>query len=153
MEKLNFRTATEADLPFILQLAQQDDIGAQRDPLRSDHQSEALRGLRAINADPNHNLIIVEQDGQAVGSFQLSFITGVSRLGAWRGQIEAVRVSAQSRGQGIGTEMMRWALKMREERGCNLVQLTSDRKREAAHRFYENLGFSASHTGFRLKLR
>lgn len=152
MKTLVYRAATEADLTFIYQLAEEDSVLTARDPVPSNHEVEAKKGLEAINSDPNHSLVIVEQNGEPVGSFQLSFIPGISRRGAWRGQIESVRVSAACRGQGIGSEMMSWALRQCEKRGCGLVQLTSDRQRDAAHRFYERLGFSPSHTGFKLKL-
>ncbi len=149
---LTYRDATEADLPFLDALAADDDIGAQRDALRPDHHEQALEGLRAIAADPNHTLYIVEREGEPVGSFQLSFIPGVARIGAWRGQIESVRVRKALRGQGIGDAMMRWTVERCRERGCAIVQLTSDRQREGAHRFYERLGFVPSHTGFKLGL-
>lgn len=152
MDTLTYRPATEADLPFLDALAEEDEIGTARDPLRPDHAEEALEALRAIAADPNHALYIVEQAGEAVASFQLSFIPGVSRRGAWRGQIESVRVSGDLRGQGIGEAMMRWAIARCEKRGCGIVQLTSDQNRDAAHKFYERLGFVGSHTGFKLKL-
>ncbi|VVT19055.1 GNAT family N-acetyltransferase [Erythrobacter sp. EC-HK427] len=152
MEPLTYRYATEADLPFLDRLADEDGIGAARDNLRPDHAEQALEGLRAINTDPNHALYIVEQHGEPVGSFQLSFLPGVSRRGAWRGQIESVRVLADWRGEGIGEAMMRWAVERCKERGCGIVQLTSDRQRGGAHRFYERLGFVPTHTGFKLTL-
>lgn len=150
--ELTFRHATEADLPFLDQLADEDDIGATRDTLRPDHAEQALEGLRAIAADHNHALYIVERGGEPVGSFQMSFLPGVSRRGAWRGQIESVRVLAAYRGQGIGEAMMRRAIEHCKERGCGIVQLTSDRQRESAHRFYERLGFVASHSGFKMRI-
>ncbi len=150
---LTYRAATEADLPFIDGLIEEDEIAATRDPASPDMAAEQLEALRAVSADPFHTLYIVEREGVPVGSFQLSFVPGVSRRGAWRGQIESVRVSAAARGLGIGEEMMRWAIERCEERRCGIVQLTSDRKREAAHRFYARLGFEPSHTGFKLKLK
>ena len=149
---LTYRPATEADLPFLDELAAEDEIGAARDGLRPDHAEQALEGLRAISADPNHTLYIVEREGEPVGSFQLSFIPGVARKGAWRGQIESVRVRKALRKHGIGEAMIRWAVERCRERGCAVVQLTSDRQREGAHRFYERLGFVPSHTGFKLPL-
>ena len=97
--------------------------------------------------------MIAEWDGTAIGSFQLSFIPGVSRQGAWRGQIESVRIHPDYQGRGLGSAMMQWAVEQCRNRGCGLVQLTSDRQREDAHRFYERLGFVPTHTGFKLKLR
>lgn len=153
MDALTYRSAIEADLPFLDALAAADEIGAARDPLRPNQREQALEALHAITDDPNHTLYIVERSGAPVASFQLSFIPGISRKGAWRGQIESVRVVAEARGQGIGEAMMRWAIVRCEERGCGIVQLTSDKKRDAAHRFYERLGFVGTHTGFKLKLQ
>ena len=152
MPELTYRMATAADLPFLDRLAAEDDIGSARDAMRADHARQALEGLRAITADPNHALYIAERAGEAVGSFQLSFLPGVSRRGAWRGQIESVRVTASARGEGIGEAMMLWAVARCRDRGCGIVQLTSDRQREGAHRFYERLGFVPTHTGFKLGL-
>lgn len=153
MSTLTFRDATPADLPFIAALGDADTIAAARDPERPAMAQEQLEALQAISADPCHRLLVVERDGEPVGSFQLSFIPGVSRQGAWRGQIESVRVAERYRGQGIGKAMMRWAIaRCAEKKGCGVVQLTSDRQREGAHRFYESLGFMPTHTGFKLKL-
>ncbi|WP_271077487.1 GNAT family N-acetyltransferase [Aurantiacibacter sp. MUD61] len=152
MSALIIRDATLDDLQFIAALCDADEVAAARDPLRNDHAEQMRDGFMAITSDPNHRLLIAERNGGRVGSFQLSFIPGVSRRGAWRGQIESVRVAAESRSQGIGEEMMRWAIAQCEARGCCIIQLTSDRQREAAHRFYKRLGFEASHSGFKLKL-
>ena len=152
MATLTYRDATPDDLPFIVGLIESDAVSAARDAPASADAAHQREGLAAITADPNHRLLVVEADGEAVGSFQLSFIPGIARGGAWRGQIEAVRVADDRRGQGIGGAMMRWAIYQCRARGCGLVQLTSDRQRDAAHRFYERLGFTPSHTGFKMKL-
>ncbi len=149
---LTYRDATAADLQFIAGLIDTDAIAAARDPVSEDARAQQADALAAITADPNHRLFVVELDRAPVGSFQLSFIPGVSRVGAWRGQIESVRVVAELRGQGIGKAMMEWAIARCRERGCHLVQLTSDRQRIDAHRFYEQLDFKPSHTGFKLKM-
>lgn len=152
MAEVIIRDATLDDLPFIAALGDEDEVAAARDPLRPDNAKQQRDGFLAIQADPNHQLLIAERHGGRVGSFQLSFIPGVSRRGAWRGQIESVRVLAELRGEGIGEAMMRWAIAECEKRSCGIVQLTSDKQREAAHRFYERLGFEPTHTGFKLKL-
>lgn len=152
MERLLIRDALEADLPFIVGLIASDPVAAARDPEAPGDTAAQIEGLRAIDADANHRLLVVELAGEPVGSFQLSFIPGVARGGEWRGQIEAVRVAPAFQGQGIGQAMMRWAIEQCRDRGCALVQLTSDRNRADAHRFYERLGFAASHSGFKLKL-
>lgn len=152
MHDLVIRDAVETDLPFIVGLIASDPVAAARDPEAPGDAAAQIEGLRAIDADANHRLLVVERAGTPVGSFQISFIPGVARGGAWRGQIEAVRVAPSHQGQGIGQAMMRWAIEQCRDRGCALVQLTSDRNRADAHRFYERLGFAASHSGFKLKL-
>ncbi len=152
MERLLIRDALEADLPFIVGLIASDPIAAARDPERPGDAAAQMEGFCAIAADPNHRLLVAELAETPVGSFQLSFIPGVARGGAWRGQIEAVRVAPAHHGQGIGEAMMRWAIEHCKDRGCALVQLTSDHNRPDAHRFYERLGFAATHSGFKLKL-
>jgi GNAT superfamily N-acetyltransferase len=96
--------------------------------------------------------MVAERDGRIVGTFQLSFLPGLARRGAWRSQIEAVRVAQSERGSGLGTELMRWAINESQRRGSVVVQLTSDRSRSAAHRFYRRLGFVDSHVGMKLRL-
>ena len=111
------------------------------------------RALAAILADSNNRLLVAELDGRVVGCFQLTFIPGLGRGGAWRAQVESVRTAAGLRGQGIGAAMVRWAIERARERGCALVQLTTDKRRRDAHRFYERLGFTSSHEGMRLALQ
>ncbi|WP_338240545.1 GNAT family N-acetyltransferase [Aurantiacibacter hainanensis] len=152
MPALTYREATEADLTFLDALIGQDEVAARRDGIPPDNDAQQREAIRAIAADPNHELWIVESEGAPVASFHLSYLPGVSRQGAWRGQIESVRVAKDVRGQGTGEAMMRWAIERCRDRGCGVVQLTSDRQREAAHRFYERLGFRPTHTGFKLKL-
>lgn len=152
MQSLIIRDALEADLPFIVGLIASDPVAAARDAEAIGDAAAQMEGFRAITGDPNHRLLVAEIAGERVGSFQLSFIPGVARGGAWRGQIEAVRVAPGHQGQGIGQAMMRWGIEQCRDRGCALVQLTSDINRADAHRFYERLGFAATHSGFKLKL-
>ncbi|MEL6530058.1 MAG: GNAT family N-acetyltransferase [Pseudomonadota bacterium] len=152
MTQLTIRDATPADLPFIVDLIDKDAVSAARDPDRESASADQWAGFEAIAADPNHRLLVAEVGEEPVGSFQLSFIPGVSRQGTWRGQIESVRVAPERQGEGLGSVMMEWAIAQCRERGCGLVQLTSDTKRQDAHRFYERLGFAPSHTGFKLRL-
>lgn len=152
MITLAYRDANEADLPFIVGLIDTDPISAARDTPNKADAANQIAGLRAITDDANHRLLIAQMDGRPVGSFQLSFIPSVSRIGTWRGQIESVRVLPNLRGQGIGEAMMRWAIARCQEKGCGQVQLTSDLNRLDAHRFYQRLGFSPTHAGFKLKL-
>jgi GNAT superfamily N-acetyltransferase len=95
---------------------------------------------------------VVEEDGVPVGTFQLTFTPSLSRGGSERMTIEAVRVRSDRRGSGVGRQMMAWALDRGRERGCRLAQLTTDKRRADAHRFYESLGFVASHEGMKLAL-
>ncbi|MFE6615076.1 GNAT family N-acetyltransferase [Amycolatopsis sp. NPDC057786] len=143
------RQARREDVAAIVGMLADDQIGGTRDS--ADDLTPYLAAFEQIDADPAHLLIVADDGGEAVGTLQLSIIPGLARKGALRGQIEAVRVRASHRGSGLGGELMRWAIDESRRRGCALVQLTSDVKREDAHRFYERLGFEATHTGFKLK--
>lgn len=147
---VTFRAATEADLPAIVRLLADDGLGRGREDLSEPLNPRYREAFRAVDSDPNQLLVIAERAGAVAGTFQLSFIPGISRLGSWRGQIEAVRVAGSERGTGLGGQMMEWAIAECRRRGCSLVQLTSDKARGDAHRFYERLGFQASHEGFKL---
>ena len=146
----SLRRARRGDLPRILALLADDQLGAVRES--ADDPAPYERAFDAIDADPAHLLVVGELNGEVVATFQVSCIPGLSRKGSWRSQIEAVRVSGELRGQGVGALMIQWAIDQARERGCSLVQLTTDKSRVAAHRFYERLGFVASHEGMKLKL-
>jgi len=147
------RRAVRADLPALVALLAADDLGATRDGIRSKADRTAYeQAFQAIDADPAQFLLAAEADGQVVGTLQLSFIPGLSRRGALRAQIESVRVSPAYRGQGLGLAIFTWAVGEARRRGCALVQLTTDKTRTDAHRFYERLGFTASHEGLKLDL-
>ncbi|HSP25899.1 MAG TPA: GNAT family N-acetyltransferase, partial [Saliniramus sp.] len=111
-----------------------------------------LDAFDAIARDPNQLLLLAEQDRRVVGCLQLTFIPGLSRQGAWRGQIEGVRIASDQRGAGLGRLMIEHAIAECRARGCSLVQLTTDKSRTDAKRFYEGLGFVASHEGMKLGL-
>jgi GNAT superfamily N-acetyltransferase len=147
------RTATAADVLAIVDLIAADQLGATTDGIRDEaDQAAYAAAVRSIDADSAHLLVVAEQDGQIVGTFQLSFLPGIARRGALRAQIEAVRVAENQRGAGLGAAMMRWAIDEARRRGCAVVQLTSDKARPDAHRFYAGLGFVASHEGMKLAL-
>ncbi|GAA0406177.1 GNAT family N-acetyltransferase [Microbispora corallina] len=146
---LTFRAARRDDVPAIVALLTGDPISAARGHAAAPDYDAAFA---AVDADPRNELIVVEEDGEVVGTMQLTFIPGLSRGGAERAQVEAVRVAERRRNQGIGRAMMTWAVERARERGCALVQLTSDKERADAHRFYSSLGFTASHEGFKLRL-
>jgi ribosomal protein S18 acetylase RimI-like enzyme len=129
-----------------------DALGAAREDARLPLARGYRDAFAAIAADPNQLLAVAEEDGAVVGTLQLTFIPGLSYQGAWRGQIEAVRIAAGRRGQGLGERMIRWAVAECRARGCRMVQLTTSMSRTGAHRFYERLGFRRSHFGYKLDL-
>ncbi|GLY04659.1 GNAT family acetyltransferase [Actinoplanes sp. NBRC 101535] len=152
---MEFRTATRADVPAVLGLLADDDISRQRGfgVVGEDVDAGVWAAFEAIDADDRNELVVAVEDGEVVGTCQLTFIPGLSRDGAERMQIEAVRIHARLRGRGLGGELIRWAVDRARERGCRIVQLTTDKRRTDAHRFYEKLGFEASHEGMKLTLR
>ncbi|MBV1853934.1 GNAT family N-acetyltransferase [Catellatospora tritici] len=145
-----FREGTRADLPAVIGLLADDVLGKARDFAEVDDAYE--RAFAAIDADPRNQLIVADDAGEIVGCFQITYIPGLGRHGAERSLIEAVRVRSDRRGQGLGALMMRWAIDQARARGCAMVQLTTDKSRHDAHRFYERLGFVASHEGMKLSL-
>ena len=148
-----FRKAEAGDLEAIVALLADDPIGRTREDASVPPIQPYRDAFAAIDADPNQLLAVaVNESGAVIGTLQVTFLPGLSRKGAWRGQIEAVRVAASERGTGLGRAFFDWAIEKCRERGCSLVQLTSDADRPDAHRFYEALGFVASHTGFKLAL-
>jgi GNAT superfamily N-acetyltransferase len=147
------RPARIDDVRAIVELLAADQLGATRDGADDDEGLEPYRrAFEAIDADPAQLLLVADSGGEIVATMQLSFLPGLARRGALRAQIEAVRVRADQRGSGLGGELMIWAIEEARRRGCALVQLTSDKRRTDAHRFYERLGFVASHEGFKLAL-
>ena len=148
-----FRQARESDLPAIIAMLADDRLGRSREVV-SDPVDERYRAaFAAIVADENQLLAVaVNADDQPVGCLQLTFIPGLSRTGMWRGQIESVRITETERGTGLGTRFIKWAIGVCRDRGCKLVQLTSDKSRADSIRFYEKLGFTASHEGMKLTL-
>lgn len=148
-----FRSATAEDVPAIIALLMDDALGELREDASDPPHPAYLAAFEAIDCDPNQLLAVAERDGEVVGCFQLTFLPGLSHKGSWRGQIEAVRVAASQRGSGLGKAMMEWAIERCRERGCRMVQLTTDKSRRDAHRFYEGLGFKATHEGMKLILR
>jgi GNAT superfamily N-acetyltransferase len=147
------RRAEARDVPAIVDLLAADQLGAARDGVRTEADHAAYqRAFQAIDEDPAHLLVVAEDGGEVVATFQLSFLPGLARRGALRAQIEAVRVRDDYRGRRLGEALMTWAIAEARRRGCALVQLTSDKSRQAAHRFYARLGFVASHEGMKLRL-
>ena len=148
---VELRRATAADLPALVALLADDPLGAARETVDGD--LAPYRGaFDLLDADPAHVLVAAVDGDVLVGTLQLTFLPGLARRGALRAQIEAVRVAAGARGRGLGAAMIGWAVGEARRRGCGLVQLTTDKSRADAHRFYAGLGFIASHEGMKLQL-
>lgn len=151
--RLSIRRATRADLPAIVHLLADDSLGAAREadvePLPAGYDT----AFEAIDRDPNQELVVAEVDGRAIGVLQLTFIPYLTYQGSWRALIEGVRVAADRRSGGVGRQLIEWCIERARQRGCRMVQLTSDKSRTGAIRFYQGLGFVASHEGFKLHLR
>ncbi|MFJ3729127.1 GNAT family N-acetyltransferase [[Kitasatospora] papulosa] len=150
MSDLDIRPAALADIPAVVAMLADDPLGAQRES--PDDLAPYRSAFRRMRDDPNQHLVVAVREGRVVGNLQLTVIPGLSRRGATRSVIEGVRVHADERGSGLGTQLIQWAVDESRRQGCQLVQLTSDNTRTDAHRFYERLGFTASHVGFKLAL-
>jgi GNAT superfamily N-acetyltransferase len=147
---IQFRPAVERDVPAVVALLAADPLGEQRES--PDDLAPYLAAFARLRDDPNQLLAVAVEGSTVVGTLQLSIIPGLSRRGTTRAIIEAVRVAGSQRGNGIGSRLIEWAIEESRRRGCALVQLTSDASRVEAHRFYERLGFTGSHVGFKLPL-
>jgi len=152
MSKAVFRRARKEDVEAVVKLLMDDVLGRTREDSSQPGADDYLAAFAAIDSDPNQLLAVALDGEEIVGTLQLSFLPGLARKGAWRGQIEAVRIASSRRGGGIGKEMIEWAILECRSRGCRYVQLTSDKRRTDAHRFYEGLRFAASHIGYKLSI-
>ena len=150
--KLQIRLATRTDVPVIVRMLAEDELGAQRERYETPLPQAYYTAFEVIKADPNQELIVAELDGEVVGTLQLTTLPSLSYQGRMRAQVESVRVLEQFRGRGIGAQMMEWAIERARQRGCHLMQLTSHQSRIDAHRFYERLGFTKSHIGMKINL-
>ncbi|MGW0332410.1 N-acetyltransferase family protein [Streptomyces sp. NPDC003011] len=150
MGDLEIRPATTDDIPAIVAMLADDPLGAQRES--PDDLTPYLAALDRIVSDPHQHLVVAARADRVVGTLQLTVIPGLSRRGSTRSLVEGVRVHADERGSGLGTQLIEWAIDASRRQNCQLVQLTSDSTRTDAHRFYERLGFTASHVGFKLHL-
>ena len=150
---LRFRLAKRADLPSIVRMLADDELGSQRerneDPLPESYYS----AFEQIENDPNHELIVAEYNGEVIGTLHLMFLPSISFQGRLRAQIESVRVDKLYQNQRMGSAMMGWSIQRAKQRGAHIVQLTTHKTREDAHRFYERLGFKGSHLGMKLSLK
>lgn len=154
MSDLRIRPATAEDLPAIVAMLADDPLGARRES--PDDLAPYTAALARLVADPNQHVVVaVREEGtqeKVVGTLQLTVVPGLSRRGSTRSIIEGVRIHSDERGSGLGTQLIEWAVDESRRAGCQLVQLTSDATRTDAHRFYERLGFEASHLGFKMSL-
>jgi GNAT superfamily N-acetyltransferase len=152
MPNLIFRRATEADVPAIIRLLADDMLGSSREALEAESLPQYLNAFRVVDADANQFLLVVDDGTGIVGTLQLTFIAGLARGGLKRGLVEAVRVASDRRGEKIGEAMFAWVLEKCRRESCGIVQLTTDKSRTDAHRFYDRLGFEPSHIGYKIKL-
>ncbi|MFD7668246.1 GNAT family N-acetyltransferase [Streptomyces sp. NPDC059788] len=150
MSDIEIRPATGDDIAAIVAMLADDELGATRET--PDDLAPYQAAYELLAADPNQHLVVAVRDARPVGTLQLTVVPGLSRRGSSRSIIEAVRIHADERGNGLGTRLIEWAVAESRTLGCRLVQLTSDATRIDAHRFYERLGFEASHLGFKLQL-
>jgi GNAT superfamily N-acetyltransferase len=151
-EQILFRLARRADLPSIVRMLADDELGSQRERYENPLPESYYAAFEQIDHDPNHELIVAERNGEVVGTLHLMFLPSISFQGGLRAQVESVRVDKRFQSQGIGSEMMKWSTERAKQRGAHVVQLTTHKTREDAHRFYERLGFKKSHLGMKLNL-
>lgn len=151
-EDLVIRPAERDEIPAIVALLADDPLGATREETGPDLPASYYDAFDAIEMDPNNELLVAQVDGTLAGVLQLTFLPSLTYRGGWRAQIEGVRVAAGFRSQGLGRQLCDWAIGRARERGCRLVQLTTDKTRPDAFRFYQELGFRASHEGLKLRL-
>lgn len=149
---LTFRRATRADVPDIVRLLADDDLGQQRERYETPLPQVYYTAFEEIDQDIHNQLVVVEQNGAIIGTLQLTFLPSLSFQGGKRAQIESVRVDGRFRGQGIGQKLCQWAIEQARQAGCHTVQLTTHASRADAHRFYQRLGFVPSHVGMKLHL-
>ncbi|GAA1868258.1 GNAT family N-acetyltransferase [Asanoa iriomotensis] len=150
MTDLIFRSALRADVPAIVGLLADDPLGSARETVSEEVDAAYWEAFDALDGDPRNTVVVAELAGEIVGTMQLIVIPSLTRRGAQRLEIEGVRVSSAHRGAGLGRRMIAWAVAEARATGCTLVQLTTDKRRPDAKRFYESLGFAATHEGMKL---
>lgn len=148
-----FRNARRADVPAIVRMLADDDLGSQREKYQEPLPESYLAAFEQLDRDDNHELIVAELHGEVIGTLHLMFLPSLSYQGGLRAQVESVRVDTKCQNQGIGSKMMKWAIERARERGAHIVQLTTHQTRTNAHRFYQRLGFTGSHLGMKLSLK
>jgi GNAT superfamily N-acetyltransferase len=149
---IRFRLAQRADLPSIVRMLADDDLGSQRERYEDPLPEPYYSAFDQIQSDPNHELIVAARNGEVISTLHLMYLPSISYQGGLRAQIESVRVDQRFQSQGIGSAMMKWAMERARQRGAHIVQLTTHKTRKDAHRFYERLGFKGTHLGMKLSL-
>ena len=147
-----FRVAVYDDVSSIIRLLADDELGSLREKYENPISTSYYSAFELIDKDPNHDLIVAELDGEVIGTLHLMFLPSLSFQGGMRAQVESVRVDTQHQNQGVGSEMMKWAIQRAKDRNAHIVQLTTHKSRADAHRFYERLGFKGTHLGMKLSL-
>lgn len=151
-QKLEFKIATEQDLVQIVAMLADDVLGSKRERYEQPLPESYIKAFQAIRDDPNNELIVAVDGNKIIGVQQITFTPYITHQGGWRATIEGVRTLSSVRGKGVGTKLIKWAIQRAKERGCHLIQLTTDKKRDNALRFYKHLGFHATHEGLKMKL-
>ena len=153
MSELQIREAQAADLEAIIRLHEEDELGAHGDAWTAENRAAYERAFAAIEKSPDNRLFVAVLGDEVVGTFQLTFIPNLTGRGALRTKVESVKVKGSKRSLGIGAQMMDFAANEARARGASLLELSSNKSRKDAHRFYERIGYSRSHEGFKKKLR
>lgn len=151
MSEYKFREARREDVGLVVEMLADDELGKARETLASPLPKAYYDAFEAIERDPNNELIVCTLEDRIVGALQLTFIPYLAYTGGWRALIEDVRVAAPMRGRGIGHKLFEWAIERAIQRNCRIVQLTTNKSRPNAIRFYQSLGFKASHEGMKLE--
>ncbi|WP_175615136.1 GNAT family N-acetyltransferase [Piscibacillus halophilus] len=147
-----FREATEQDLNKIVEMLANDALGSKRERYELPLPESYKDAFKAINSDPNNELVVACDEEKVIGVLQITFTPYITHQGGWRATVEGVRTLSSERSKGIGTKLIKWAIQRAKERNCHLVQLTTDKERPDAIRFYERIGFKATHEGLKFKL-
>ena len=154
--ELFYRQAEESDLGNLIEMLADDQLGAHREDSSTPVNTAYIEAFKIIDADPNNELIVAEINQESntsiIGMLQLTYIPYLTYKGSWRCLIEGVRVHKDHRSKGYGKQLFEWSINRAKVRGCNIVQLTSNKQRSEAIRFYNDLGFKASHEGFKLMI-
>jgi GNAT superfamily N-acetyltransferase len=150
--ELKFRLAQADDLIDIVRMLSDDTLGSKRESLEPVISDNYIKAFENITKDPNQELTLVEMNGEKVRTFHLTFIQYLTHQGGLRAQVEAVRTNSNYRGQGIGKRVFEYIVGRAKQKSCNMLQLTTDKQRPSAIKFYESIGFAATHEGMKLKL-